>query len=230
MTGIIGAMKIETDELTGYLRDVKVKKRGSLEFHCGTINGKEIIVCCCGIGKVNSAMAASLMIECFKKIDLIINIGVAGGVKPDIKQGDIVIGRSCVQHDYDQTPDGLKKAQICGFDFVEIPSDVPSVKKMERVLQKEGFRFYTGVIATGDQFIADKNKARVLFEDFNAYACDMESAAIAHVCYVLKKKYFSMRAVSDNADGSAVESFYSFLNKAAQRSTLAIIKFLESKD
>ncbi len=227
MTGIIGAMKIETDGLIAKMSGKRKKRSGNLEFIKGRLENKEIVVCCCGIGKVNSAMASTLMIYLYKDINLIINLGVAGGIKPDIKQGDIVIGSACVQHDYDQTPDGLKKAQLSGFDFVEIPSDSQAVAKMERVLKSCNFKYYNGIIATGDQFIADKNKASALYTDFNAYACDMESGSIAHVCYVLGKKFLSMRAISDNGDGSAVESFYSFVTKAAQRSIAAIEAFIK---
>jgi adenosylhomocysteine nucleosidase len=226
MIGIIGAMEIEIGGLAGQMTDKKAVTAGKLTMTAGKIDGRDVAVCRCGIGKTNAAAATAFMLTRFPEVELIINLGVAGGIKPGIRQGDIVVAAAAVQHDYDQTPDGLKKGQLSGYDGCFFASDPAAVQRMEDVLSKLGFTHYTGAVATGDQFISAKEKASELYRDFGAFACEMETAAIAHTCDLFGAKFLGVRAVSDNADGGAVESFYSFVKTAAERSIAAVRAFL----
>lgn len=228
MIGIIGAMQIETNGLADQLNNKQLIEFESFKFYLGQIEDREVVICCCGIGKVNSSAASAVMLCKFPQVSLVINLGVAGGLKKNIKQGDIAISSACVQHDYDQTPDGLKKGQIAGLAFVNFESDKESVEKMQKVLKASNNVFYTGVIASGDQFINDKQKAQEISNEFSAIACDMESAAIAQVCHIFNRKFFSMRAISDNGDDGAITDFYSFVTKAALVSINAVIDFLKN--
>lgn len=226
MFGIIGAMEIETERLIETLTDRKDVPIGAYKFVCGKLCGKEIVVCKCGIGKVFSSTAAALMIAHFEVTD-VINIGVAGGVKP-LRQGDIVISERTVQHDYDATADGLIPGQVHGFDSPYFGCDRAVVGELCEVITRLGYRYKVGTIASGDCFVNDNEKSALIARRFDAVAFDMESAAINQVCAVQEVGFASLRAISDNGDDSAVKSFYEFATEAAAKSIEIITEFIAS--
>ena len=227
MIAIIGAMEVEIAGVVSKITELQVVKSGKLQVARGKIGGKEVAVCRCGIGKVNAAAAASFMIERFKDITLVINLGVAGGIKSGIRQGDFVVASAAVQHDYDLSPDGSPVGRVAGYESHEFTCEREAADKMSQALTALGYTHYRGVIASGDQFINCKQKCHDLSTQFRAYACDMETAAIAHVCDLFGKKFLGVRAMSDNADGTAIDDFYTFMQKAAERSIAAVCRFLE---
>ena len=226
MIAVIGAMSIETNGLIAKLSDVKQYDVFGYKFTEGMIDGKEVVVCCCGIGKVASASATSIMISKFNP-DCVINLGVAGGAKP-LKQGDIVISENVVQHDYDATADGLKIGQVHGFDspFIECDKDV--AEELYQVASSLNIYTVKGSIASGDMFVSSNEKSAWLVNTFGARAFDMESGAIAQVCKMMGKKFCSLRAISDNGDDSAIKSFYEFVTEASERSINIIEKYVKT--
>ena len=224
MYGFIGAMEIETDGLIALMSKVKRKKIGAYEFVEGKIGGKKAVVCCCGVGKVFSSTAAALMIAEYKP-EGIVSIGVAGGAKP-LRQCDIVIAEKTVQHDYDASADGLERGRVHSFDSPYFKCDDGLVKSFDEVLTKLGYEHKIGITATGDCFVGDNKKAADIVETFGACAFDMESAAINQVCVYQGVKFSSLRAISDNGDDEAVNSFYEFVNEAAARSIATIKEFI----
>ncbi len=226
MLGILGAMSVETDGLIEKLTDKEEIFCGALKYAKGKLNGKEIVVCKCGVGKVASSTAAALMIEKFKP-DSLINIGVAGGVKP-LRQGDIVIANKTVQHDYDGTADGLKLGQIHGFDSVYFDCDENLVKNIEKIAKARGFSYKIGTVATGDCFVSSKDKSNAIAKTFDAIAFDMESGAINQLCTVQNIPFVALRAISDNGDDEAVKSFYEFVTEAAQKSITLVSDLISS--
>lgn len=227
MIGIIGAMAIEIEGLAKLIEEKKETVVGSLNFISGHISGTRVVLVKSGIGKVNAGFAATLMIQSFP-VSSVINIGVAGGIGKGVKQGDIVVGEKTVYHDYDQTEDGLPKGQVPGFGFTFFPSSKRLVDKLCAVLEAKQFKFHCGVIASGDQFISSLEKSKWINSEFTALACDMESAAISHICCLLKVDFVSMRAISDNANEQGVDDFYAFVEKAAKKSTESITEFIKS--
>ena len=226
MTGIIGAMEIETDGLIRIMTDSVVKSAGSYHFVKGKICGKEAVVCRCGIGKVFSSTAAALMISLFEP-ETIINLGVAGGAKP-LKQGDIVVSERTVQHDYDATADGLEKGRVHGFESPFFDCGRAAVGQLSEVLNRLGYRYKVGTIASGDCFISDRHKAAEISREFGAIAYDMESAAINQVCAFQGVGFVSVRAISDNGDDEAVKSFYEFVTESSAKAIEVIKEYVAS--
>ena len=58
-----------------------------------------VIACCGGVGKVNAAMAAQLLIDRYHP-DLILNAGVAGCFE-EVPIGTLVLAEGFMQHDFD---------------------------------------------------------------------------------------------------------------------------------
>ena len=81
-----------------------------------------------------------------------------------------------------------------------------------------GVKVIEGIIATGDQFISDKDVKDYLVEEFDADCCEMEGASIAQVAYLNDVPFVILRAISDKADGSARMNFDDFVSKAAEHS------------
>lgn len=226
MIGIIGAMEIETNGLIAKMTDTVSHSFGEYKYTVGKLNGKDLVVCRCGIGKVFSSTASVLMIHEFKP-SVIINIGVAGGAKP-LKQGDVVVANKTVQHDCDSTADGLQLGQVNGFDSPYFDCDADIVSKLDAVLTNLGHDHCVGTIASGDCFVNSKEKSSFIINNFGASAFDMESAAIHQVCKVQNVPFCSMRAISDNGDDEALKSFYQFAIEAAEKAINVICEFVTS--
>ena len=98
--GIIVGTDEELIEIKNVMDSYEERDIYELNFVKGKINGKKVIVVKCGIGKVNAARTTQILIDNFK-ISKIINIGAAGGINPELKIQDIVIGEKIVQYDFD---------------------------------------------------------------------------------------------------------------------------------
>ena len=226
MVAVIGAMSIETDGLKAVLKHKKEKEVCGFKFTEGKLGGKKVVVCCCGIGKVASSSAAAVMISLYKP-EYVINLGVAGGAKP-LRQGDIVVSKNAVQHDYDATADGLVIGQVHGFESPYIPCDEETGDKLYKIAKSLGIEAVLGTVATGDMFVNSNEKSSWIASTFDARAFDMESAAVAQVCNIAGVKYCALRAISDNGDDTAVKSFYEFVTEAARRSIAIVAEFIKN--
>ena len=221
MIGIIGAMPIEVDAIKAIIENKEEIHIGSIDFVKGTINGKDVVVAQCGIGKVFAAICAEAMILNFK-LDYLLNVGVAGSISNNLDITSIAISQSLVQHDMDTSPLGDPIGMLSGINIVNIEADKEVVKKVEKAVKKVGINYEIGVIASGDQFVNSKEKKDWIKENFNAIACEMEGAAVAQVAYVNKVPFCVIRAMSDKADGSSHMDFAEFTKKAIKNSVEVI--------
>lgn len=195
----------------------------------GTSDSNKIIVTVCRVGKVAAAMISEEIITLFSP-DMIINLGIAGGVFPGIKTGDICISEGFVQYDYDLSPLGIKRGELDELGFSVIKSD-PSISEKLLDISKKVYsekNCYFGIIATGDSFVSSSETAKMLYDDFHAFACDMEGAAIAFVCYFHNIPFTAVRAISDNANEKSAYDFNSFRRQAVKNSTEIIFRFVKN--
>ncbi|PHO06943.1 5'-methylthioadenosine/S-adenosylhomocysteine nucleosidase [Thermoanaerobacterium thermosaccharolyticum] len=213
--GLIGAMEEEIDILKHFISNEEVTNRADMIFYKGQLNGLDTVVVRSGIGKVNAAIAAQILISEFN-VDCIINTGVAGGIKSGINVGDIVISSDAMEHDFDTT--------AFGDELGVIPRMRTSVFKADKYLIDIALKAandnidgkaYVGRIVSGDRFVSSKEEARRLGQQFSAYAVEMEGAAIAHTAYLNNIPFVIIRSISDNADGNATSDFNLFVKKAS---------------
>lgn len=228
MLGIIGAMEIEIYAINEKIENRQERVINSITFVCGTINGVEIVSAVCGMGKVNAAICAQTMILLYN-VDVIINTGVAGAISDELNVGDMVVANSLYEHDLDITPLGYPLGYIGGDNITEIPSDQALTKKLfDCARATVGNKVIMGVIVSGDQFINSLEKKRFLRETFDASACEMEGAAIGHVCYANNVGFGVIRAISDTASGNACVDFNEFCALAAHNSSNLILNYINS--
>jgi adenosylhomocysteine nucleosidase len=226
MIGIIGAMSVEVEELKARLTDAKVEEFAGSEYVSGRLCGREVVIAQCGIGKVFAAVCASTMILRYN-VSAIINTGVAGTLSEKVGILDFAVSDAVVQHDMDTTAIGDAIGLISGINVIEIPASKKLSALALRLAREQGSRCESGIIASGDQFIASKEVKDRIVGDFGAIACEMEGAAIGHVCYVNGRPFAVLRAISDNADGVADIDYPSFCKKAADNYVKVITTFCE---
>ena len=212
---IIGAMDCEVDILKSLLKDRREIQNAKMTVYTGTINGYEVIVSKSGVGKVNSAITTQYIIDTLHP-DFILNTGVAGGIADNMSVGDIVIGTSLVQYDFNVSALGYARGYMCTGINKDKPtvyySDENLINYYEKALKESGFKseIHKGVIATGDTFISDNNLKFEIRDLFNAYAVEMEGCAIAQCAYVNNIPFVIVRAISDLANGDSPKSLETF--------------------
>ena len=226
MIGIIGAMEDEVAELKKSMEIEEVVSAASLSFFRGKLSGKEVVVVRSGIGKVNAAVCAQILVDRFG-VDVIINTGIAGSLDAAIDIGDIVISTDAVEHDMDASTFGDPVGQIPQMDTFSFPADEKLVKLAKEVNEKANpdIRTWTGRIVSGDQFVSSSEKKEQLISLFDAKCTEMEGAAIAHTAYLNKISCVIIRAISDKADNSASVDYPAF-EAAAIRHSVRLIEAL----
>ena len=211
--GIIGAMESEVATLIPALENHEEQTIGIVVYHTGKLDGREVVVARSGAGKVNAALTAAEMIRTFGAT-AIVNTGVAGGLEETLDPEDAVIATDLVQHDYDTTPFD-PPGFVSGVGRVKIPADPKISAAAAKAARELGMRVLEGTVASGDQFISDGEKKKRIREQFGAFACEMEGAAIAHVCFLYGVRCGVIRTISDRADGKSDVDFPTFAEHAA---------------
>ena len=224
MIGIIGAMTVEIEGIREKMTDKSEKTISGVTYVCGKLGKGEVVTAVCGIGKVFAAICAQTMILGFKP-DVIINTGVAGSLSSELNVCDIAVADKVVQHDMDTSPLGDPKGLVSGINVIYFEADKKASALLSGIVKENGINTVLGTIASGDQFIASKEVKAGIVSEFGAIACEMEGAAIGHVCYVNKVPFAVLRAISDKADGVAEIDYPTFCKMAADNYIKVVCAF-----
>ena len=198
----------------------------------GDINGKEIIVEKCGIGKVNSALGALEMIKQHKP-DLIISSGCAGGADTSLNVGDVVVASSCVYHDA-YCGENCEFGQILGMPArFDAPKEfVDKALSLNTVFAQQGseLKVKSGLTVSGEWFVDSQDKMRSIMEHFTeATAVDMESCSIAQTCYKYNVPFVSFRIISDvPLKDHKAQMYFDFWDRMADGSFEVTKDFIEA--
>ena len=227
MIGIIGAMEIEIEGIRSLMTSKEEKIISGVKYVTGELGNNKVVTAVCGVGKVFAAICAQTMILTFKP-DIIINTGVAGSIDASLKILDIAVADKVVQHDMDTSPIGDPKGLLSGINVIYMNADEKASELLVKLVRESGINAVRGAIASGDQFIASKAQKDTIKTNFpDAVACEMEGASIGQVCYVNNVKFAVLRAISDNADGGAVEDFPAFAKQTAENYVGIMEKFAQ---
>ena len=213
---IIGAMDEEVEGLSQTLTPLPKPASPLLDlpmFH-GTISGQDVVVLRCGIGKVNAALATQYAIDHFQP-SYIVNSGIAGGISEAVQIGDLVLGTSSLQHDFDARGFGYARGVVPRLANSTFPADPHLLKLAWQAAERdvETKRLHQGLIVSGDQFISSQKQKEEIRDFFPQALCaEMEGAAIAHVAEANKIPHLIVRAISDRADGSAPDDFDRYMS------------------
>lgn len=222
--GIIGALDEEITHLKSNMEISEIKELASCEFFKGRLHNKDTVLVKCGIGKVNAAVCTQALIDLFR-VGCVINTGAAGSMDEKVGIGDVVISTDLVQHDYDTSSFGGEIGAIprLGMKFFEADEKLINAAYSS---SDKGLKLHKGRIATGDQFIADKERKDRIKSLFAPLCVEMEGAAIAHACYLNRIPFVVIRSISDNSDGDADISFEKFVHIAAKNSSMIVEEIL----
>ncbi|MBQ2825284.1 MAG: 5'-methylthioadenosine/adenosylhomocysteine nucleosidase [Clostridia bacterium] len=229
MLGIICAMAVEVEGILNLMENKEETKKAGATFTKGTLHGKDVVVTECGIGKVNAAVTAQVIIDLFSP-QALINSGVAGALSDKLRVGDVVISEDAIQHDYDTTAFGDPMGLICfaNEQRVDMPADKELCEKLMSACKTlDDTTVLKGRIATGDQFISDTEKRLSLGKEFSALACEMEGGAVGQVCYRNNVPFAILRCISDDLTNSTSMDYEAFKSFAAAKTTTVLSKFIE---
>ncbi|GAE34170.1 5'-methylthioadenosine/adenosylhomocysteine nucleosidase [Halalkalibacter akibai] len=226
--GIIGAMNEEIERMKAEMKVSETHVYASVTFYEGTLKEKKIILCRCGVGKVNAALTTQILIDKFE-ISHLLFTGVAGAIDESLNVGDLVISTSAIQHDIDVTALGFKKGQIPYFeDSSDFEADSTLVKMAVAAAEESTERHIVqGRVVSGDQFIASAEIVQTLRSEFDAVCVEMEGAAVAQVAKMNQVPFVIIRSMSDKANGEASMNFAEFTQLASEQSHLLVSSILK---
>jgi adenosylhomocysteine nucleosidase len=238
-TAILGAFSEEVDRIEGMLAEPQDHTVMGMRFVSGKLNGRPVVVATSGVGKVNAAMVATLLIERFSPAEVLFT-GIAGAIHPDLRPGDLVIGEKTAQHDLGNlTPEGFQlRGMRNPVDWdrnpVYLDADARLLALAESAAEHLEFpkvkagdeervpRVVRGIIVTGDVFVSSPAKKEELRKTMNASAVDMEGAAVAQICRQLGVPCLVIRGISDSAEANARQQAGMFLGAAVRNSALLV--------
>lgn len=225
-TGIIVAMQKEFDLIVHNINHKKEQNLRHIHFVEGLLNGQEVVLIKSGIGKVNTTAATVEMINNFHP-SRIINTGVAGGLDNALNVMDIVIGEQTTYHDVWCGEDAYGQVQ-------GLPARFTGDKILLRAAQhlQTDLKMHFGLIISGDQFITKLEELQNIKQKFpDALAVDMESNAIAQICYLYNTPFLSVRLISDTPGiTSHAEQYQNFWSLAPEKSFNILEQLVQVKE
>jgi len=222
---IMGAMPEEIAPILERLGEYRTTTYAGNKYYEASYKGLNLLIAYSKIGKVFSTLTATTMCEHFGAQKLLFS-GVAGAISPKLKVGDLIVATKLAQHDLDITAFGHPFGYVPeGAVYVEADKELIALSK--EVANEMGKSVQEGIIATGDQFVADEKRKNWIGETFKADALEMEGASVAVVCDALDVPFFILRAISDAADMDASFSFDEFLETSAVESAEFVMKMVD---
>ena len=192
--GLMGAMREEIALLCERMTDKGEETVAGVTFYTGLLQGRRVALCCAGIGKVNAACAAQLLIARFGAKVLVFS-GIAGNMTDKIGVGDVVIGGTLVYHDAD------REMISDTFPYLkEFAADPVLVAAAEQACTDAGVKYIVGKIATGDTFVGDSATKAAIEAKCAPDCVEMEGAAVSQIAAKNDVPCVILRAMSDNAD------------------------------
>ena len=215
--GIIGAMQVEVELLLGAMENKTEKTIAGSTFYEGTLEGLNSVVVQCGVGKVNAAICAQILCDCFGVTHLV-NTGIAGSLCADLDIGDLVVSTDAMYHDMNCVNFGYPMGQVPGMDVLTFPADKDMIGYAYAAAESVNpGHTKKGRIASGDQFVAEKELKDRIIANTQGLCTEMEGTAIAQTAYRNNVPFVILRAISDKADNSANMDYPTFERIAAHR-------------
>ena len=224
--GILVAMEEEMRRLMEVISEETVHEIANQTFYDGVIYGQPVTIVRSGIGKVNAAIATTLLIHTFD-VDAVINTGSAGGIGEGLAIGDLVIATELAHHDADNRAFGYTYGQIPQMDATFSTNENLS-QRIEKTAKPLDWHTQRGLIVSGDSFVAGTEQIEKIRQFFpEALVTEMEGAAVAQTCHQFDVPCAVIRAVSDTSDEEASVTFDEFVLLAGERSAELVLSLIE---
>lgn len=222
MHAIIGAMDEEVALVRDHMEIAETSIHAQIEVTRGKFEGKEIVLAQSGVGKVNATICTQMLIDLYQPRALVFS-GVAGGLLPNMRVGDIIIASHVVQYDMDLTAFGRRHGETATGDRqIECdPALVEAATKAFDAAFEDGDdhpNLMLGTIASGDRFVQDTDTLRWLQREFAALATEMEGAAFGYTCQLNNLPFVVIRGLSDGSGEGAKDDFRENLHLVCKHS------------
>ena len=242
---ILSALAEEQQGLLACLSQPVCLRRAGREIWRGQWQGQDVLLALSRIGKVAAATTTAL-IEGLGATHVVFT-GVAGGIGPGVRVGDLVVATEFVQHDLDASP-LFPRFEIPLYGRSRLACDPALTALLLRASESAATRLtgqfdqisgpmrstvHTGLIASGDRFVSGAAELqglqqRLLGGGHAPLAVEMEGAAVAQVCFDYGVPFAAVRTISDRADDAAHVDFPRFVRDVASPYAHAIMTaFLE---
>ncbi len=223
--GVIGPTENEIIPFIEQISNKKIANVAMLTFYSGRYENIDVVALYCGVCKVNAAIATQILIDKFNVTHVIVT-GVAGGIDNILSIGDTVISTEIAYHDVDE---GIVTEYHPWMESVYFKADSKLVELCREVIDKNTFtqKIFVGRIVTGEAFISDSGRTEIISK-YHPLCVDMETASIAHVCYVNNVPFIAIRSITDTEDECGVEIFENNCVSASNNSLSIVKKILES--
>ena len=215
--GIIGAMQVEVEILLSCLENKTEKTFAGSTFYEGSLEGLDVVIGQCGVGKVNAAICAQILCSCFG-ITHLVNTGIAGSLCAELDIGDLVVSTDAMYHDFDCNAFGYPSGKVPGMDVIAFPANETMVAYAFAAAEAVNpGHTRKGRVASGDQFVCLQELKNRIIATTQGLCTEMEGAAIAQTAYRNRLPFVILRAISDKADDSAQMDYPTFERIAAHR-------------
>ena len=224
--GIIAAMEAELALILAAMEVEREETAYGTTFYDGRINGRPVAAVCCGIGTINAAASASVLIRELG-VTALVNIGVAGSTGGELGLLDVVLSSEVVFHDADIT--FMKDYYPYRESY---PADSGLIALAEKSIAGMGgraFNYAVGRVATGDVFVNDPARKRDIINRLSPLCVEMEGAAIGQIAYMSGRPFLVIRSLSDDSGEGAQLSFESFLEEAAKNAAGIVLRMIETQ-
>lgn len=223
--GIICPTKNELCPVLSAMKRVGASTCAMLEFHRGELEGRDVVAVASGMGKVNAAIATQVLIDSFD-ISHIVVAGVAGGIDSGLAIGDTVICEEVAHHDVD---DMILTRFHPFLPGACMKADGRLLEDMKRATEGREFKqkIFFGRMVTGEAFIADEGRREIITK-YEPLCVDMETAAVAQVCYAGGVPFIAIRSVTDTESESGMENFEKNCASASQNTFEVLRAFLKA--
>jgi adenosylhomocysteine nucleosidase len=243
---VVGVLGIEREvaPIEKRLQDSREMVIRGYVFRLGTLNGRQVVVGRSGVGKVNAAIVATVLIGHFNPSALFFS-GTAGAIDPALRPGDVVIGATVAQHDAGvQTAKGIRRRGLRNgvtgaLDPLLVPAPEALLAAARRSVQgltlpriktpdgERAPRIIEGVIVTGDVFMADAARREELRSSLGAAAVEMEGGAMVQTCRQFGVSCLVVRSITDRADGQAQTSYEEFIATASENAAKLVAAIID---
>ena len=220
--GILCASEEELNPFLSKIRNSTVSEKALLTIHEGIIAGIPAVLLYCGVCKVNAALAAQLLIDNYQVDGLIVS-GTAGGLDESLSVFDCIVGSEIAYHD---VAEDILTEYHPWLSSIWFQADFFLLSCAQKAAYKRNQKIHIGRMITGESFITDEMKDK-LIEKYHPLSVDMETAAIAHVCYANHIPFLAVRAITDTADENSPVHFENNCSKASEIASELVIAILE---
>jgi len=239
MIALLCSVHAEAEYLLAWTAVKATTQLGSKSMIAGTLAGREVLICVGGMGKVNAAHAATLMIAEFAP-EAVIVFGVGGAYPASgAAVGDVALAHQEIAGDEGVlTHDGFMDTEYIGIPLLKTASSVifttysasePLLKRALQTLitteEPGSGKIHFGPFVTLSTCTGTSARAKELEERYHGLCENMEGAAVAQVAVLHSVPWLEVRGISNIVEDRNLKKWD--IPRAAEAAQRAVVRILK---